>query len=319
MLRVHLDRGGEPEDFRLVGAGNRREDRLAPGERPGLVEDDDVELPRPLERDPILDEQAVARPQGGADGDDQRDREAESVRAGDHEDRREAGKGAGLVAVDPPEGERDHPARERDIEQDRGSPIRERLRPRGRCLGRRHHAHDPRQGRPLPDRGHPDPQAAAGGNRPGHDLRPGCLGHGLRLTGDHRFVDVGRALGDDPVGRHAGAGSDQHHVPQDERVERHRLRSVLGHSLGGIGQQLGEGRKGAAGLGNRAHLEPVAQQHDGDQRGQLPPDLDLEQAERPGPAGHEGDDDRQADQGHHRRLPVGKLAASAPQEDEAAV
>ena len=43
------------------------------------------ELARPLEREPVLDEQAVAGAKRGGDRDHERDREAERVRAGDHE------------------------------------------------------------------------------------------------------------------------------------------------------------------------------------------------------------------------------------------
>ena len=53
----------------FVVAGRCRdvgEHRLALGQRAGLVEDDDVELARPLERQPVLDEQAVARAERGA-------------------------------------------------------------------------------------------------------------------------------------------------------------------------------------------------------------------------------------------------------------
>ena len=61
------------------------------------------------------------------------------------------------------------------------------------------------------------------------------------------------------------------------------------------------------------------EQHDRDQGGQFPPDLDLEEAERAGPRGHEGDDDRQRDEGHHPGLAVGQLALGSADEDQPAV
>jgi hypothetical protein len=47
--------------------------------------------------------------------------------------------------------------------------------------------------------------------------------------------------------------------------------------------------------------------------------IDLEQADRRGHTGDEGDDDRQADQRHHARLPLAQLRHGAAQEDDPAV
>ena len=72
-------------------------------------------------------------------------------------------------------------------------------------------------------------------------------------------------------------------------------------------------------LGDGAHLQPVAEEHDRDQRRELPPDLDVEQAERARPGGDEGDDDRQGDEGHHPGLPAGQLPLGATEEHQSAV
>ena len=63
----------------------------------------------------------------------------------------------------------------------------------------------------------------------------------------------------------------------------------------------------------------MAQQHDRDQRRELPPDLDLEQPEGSCPARDKRDDDRERDQGHHARPSVAQLALSPSNEHEAAV
>ena len=84
VLGVGLDRRGEPRAARRSSAGGRghgRQDRLAQGERPGLVEDDDVELAGALERQAVLDQQPVAGAERGRDRDHQRDRQARA-RAG---------------------------------------------------------------------------------------------------------------------------------------------------------------------------------------------------------------------------------------------
>ena len=69
VLRVGFDGRGEREQLVLVdarGGGHGGHDRLAAGERAGLVEDDDVELAGPLEREAVLDEQAVAGARGSS-------------------------------------------------------------------------------------------------------------------------------------------------------------------------------------------------------------------------------------------------------------
>jgi hypothetical protein len=60
---------------------------LAQRERPGLVEDHRVQVPRLLEPAPVPDQQAGLGALGGGDGNHQRHRQAESVWAGDHEHR----------------------------------------------------------------------------------------------------------------------------------------------------------------------------------------------------------------------------------------
>jgi hypothetical protein len=63
----------------------------------------------------------------------------------------------------------------------------------------------------------------------------------------------------------------------------------------------------------------MAEQHDRDQGGELPPDLDLEQSERTRPASRERHDDRERDQGHHPGLAIGEFTRGAADEDETAV
>jgi hypothetical protein len=100
----------------------------------------------------------------------------------------------------------------------------------------------------------------------------------------------------------------------------HGLGGAIGsNALGGVRQQIGQRRKRPLGLHDRAHLDPVTQAHDRDQCRELPPDVDLEQAQRGRPGRHEGDHDRQGDERHHARQPLGQLAARSLQEHEAAV
>ena len=102
-------------------------------------------------------------------------------------------------------------------------------------------------------------------------------------------------------------------------ADRHLLGTACGDAFSRVGQQRGEGGEGALRLGDRSHLEPVAEQHDGDQGGQLPPDLDLEEAKGAGPRGDERDHDGEGDEGHHPGLAVGQFPLSTTKEDHPAV
>ena len=63
----------------------------------------------------------------------------------------------------------------------------------------------------------------------------------------------------------------------------------------------------------------MAENHDRDQGGELPPYVDLEEAEGSGQRSPECDDDRQADERHHARLASGELAARCADENEATI
>ena len=162
VLRVGLDRGREPEDALDVHRVGRHvdEDRLALGQGPGLVEDHGVDGPGPLEREAVLDQEPVLGAERGGDGDDERDRQTEGMRAGDHQHRRRAHERALRVAEEPPADEGDGAGGEGDVEQDRRGAVGQRLRPRCRRLRLRDHAHDPGQGRLVAGRRDLDAQAS---------------------------------------------------------------------------------------------------------------------------------------------------------------
>ena len=138
VLRIGFDRGGEGHDLVLVDALDRDHighDRLAPGQRAGLVEDDDVQLPRALQREPVLDQEAVARPQRGADGDDQGDGQPKRVRAGDDEHRGGAHERLLWLAERQPHEKRHGTRSEGDVEEGRGRTVGKGLGPRAGRLG----------------------------------------------------------------------------------------------------------------------------------------------------------------------------------------
>ncbi len=106
--------------------------------------------------------------------------------------------------------------------------------------------------------------------------------------------------------------------PTPELGERDRAHVVAVDDLGLVGQQLGQRRQRAAGLADRLHLLPVAEQHDRHQRGQLPPELQVEPVEARGHRRDVGDRDRHRDEQHHPGLAVADLGHAAGEERPAA-
>src|SRR5262249_25160586 len=86
-----------------------------------------------------------------------------------------------------------------------------------------------------------------------------------------------------------------------------------------VRQQRGERIERATRLGNRSHFQPVAEDHDGNQRREFPPDLDLEKAKGCSQRCAKGNYDRQADKRHHARLAVRNLVPCPTYENEASV
>ena len=170
--------------------------------------------------------------------------------------------------------------RGRDVEQQGGGAIGERLRPRPRRLRFGDEALDAGQRGVVTDGGDPHADRRVGRDGAGHDAVAGALRHRARLTGDHRFVDLGFAVGDVAVGGHPRAGSHQHDIARPQRVDADRLDLArFGDAFRFVGQQRGQRRERALGLPDRVHLEPVAEQHDVDQQRELPPEVEIEAAD----------------------------------------
>src|SRR5690606_34226726 len=88
MLAAALEAGGEAEELGLVEAGggaDGNDTRLALGQRPGLVDEQRVDLLHALERLGVLDQHAGLGAASDADHDRHGRREAERTRAGDDE------------------------------------------------------------------------------------------------------------------------------------------------------------------------------------------------------------------------------------------
>ena len=122
MLAASLEARGEPQQVALV---ERRatgttdaQPRLALGQRPGLVDDQRVDLLQDFERLGVPDQHAGERAASGADHDRHRRRQPERARAGDDEDRDGVDEGVGEARLGAPawpndERQRRRPARPR--------------------------------------------------------------------------------------------------------------------------------------------------------------------------------------------------------------
>jgi len=115
------------------------------------------------------------------------------------------------------------------------------------------------------------------GRHRAHDACTRSLRDRPRLAGDHRLVELGFALHDRPVGGNARARTHEHDVADAQRRNRYRRRSSVGvDAFGLVGEELGQRGQRRARLPERLHLEPVAEQHDRDEGGELPPELEIE-------------------------------------------
>ena len=151
-----------------VGSGDAGDGVGALGERAGLVEQDGVDRAHPFEGEPVLDEDPGLRRHCGRDGDHERDRQAEGVRAGDHQHGDGAGDRGVEVADRPPHDERDDRGGDSDVEQQGGEPVGEYLGSALAGLGVGDEPLDPGQGGVVTDGVDTHPDRAVGRHRAGH-------------------------------------------------------------------------------------------------------------------------------------------------------
>ena len=147
------------------------------------------------------------------------------MRARDHEHADGADDAEVHVPQHGPHDERDDRRDDRDVEEERGGAVGDRLRAGARrlCLG--DEPLDPGQRRVLADRSHA--HAEGGIRRDGSRGDAVALAHRdrFRLARDHRLVELGPASDDHTVGGHAGAGTHEHDVADPELDQRDVLDS----------------------------------------------------------------------------------------------
>ena len=213
------------------------------------------------------------------------------------------------VAEHGPHQQGDHCGGGGDVEQPGGEAVGQHLGPTAGLLCLRHQSLDAGERGVVAERVDAYPKGCVGGDGAGHHPITGRPRHRPGLAGDHRLVHLGLAVEDLTVRRHPCTGPYQHGVAHAQVGHRHPLGpTVVGEPFRVVGQQCGKRRQGTLRLADRLHLLPVAEQHDGDQRRQLPPEVQVERAERGGQRRQVGDGDRHRDQQHHAGGPVADLA-----------
>ena len=230
MLARALERRREVEQRGRVDARRRLDgDDLRParGQRAGLVEGDDRDVRRRLERLAAPEQDPGLGAAAGADHDRGRRREAHRAGAGDDDDADERGqreRQPRLRPEQPPARERgdreDHDRRHERLADAVGEPLDRRLA----ALGLLDEGDDPGQRRVGADARRPEQERPGRVDGRPDDLVAGTLRDRPRLAGQHRFVDRGRAGDDDPVDRHpsrrAGRGGRRRAGPRSTGTSR---------------------------------------------------------------------------------------------------
>ena len=154
---------------------------------------------------------------------------------------------------------------------------------------------------------------------PGDHLVPVPFLDRDRLAGERRLVDGAPPLHDGTVGGNFLARLHEHAVARAERARRHVLDlPVRSDSVGLVGHQPGQFFERRRRPHHAPHLDPVADEHEVDERRRLPEKQLAVEAEHDGERVKEGDGDRHRDERHHPRPPVAQFLDHAREEGPAA-
>ena len=273
VLRAALGGGDEGEDLllgeRALGTDDVGDAGLALGEGAGLVEDDGLHRPQPLERLGVAEQDPVLGALAGTDHDRGRRREAERARArddqdGDRVEQREVERGLG------PEREPDHERERREPEDHRhevaGDHVGEALDRRPGALGLGDEPDDLREDRVGADPRGPEGQRPRRVERAADDEVLDPLGDREALAGDHRLVDARGALGDHAVDRDRLAGADAHEVADADVADREVELDAITDDARGARREVDEAADRVGGVAARAGLEEAAEQDQRDDR-----------------------------------------------------
>ena len=337
------DAGGERVRGRLLEARHEREHavgvllphrahvhhaEVALGERARLVHHDDVHARRHLEGTSAAHEQAVARAERGGARRHERNGQAQRVRARDDEHGDHARERVAHIARHrEPHGERRDAHAHRRVEQPPGHLVGQHFGVRLLLLRLGHELHDLREVARLAGAGDAHVQRAVAVLRAAEHGAARLRLHGAGLACDERFVDRRRAVGHLAVGGHLLPRFHHDRLPHLHPIERHVGEGAVGLLHVGLGgQELGHLLERVARAHDGAHLDPMAQQHDDDERGQLPEEVHVRVGHAEHAALHErvdavdvGGGDAERHERHHGGLAAAQLVCRAAQKRPAAV
>ena len=171
----------------------------------------------------------------------------------------------------------------------------------------------------LTDRGNANPKAPAACNRSRDTAVPGLFGN---CFDSPVIIDSSTSAAPSttvPSAGNAVSGPDKDDVTHVQFPQGNDLNFRAIYAFSSIRKQGGKGIERAMGLRYRSHFQPMAENHDRNERRKLPPHFDLEQTECRRERGNKRNDDGQSDQGHHPGFTLGKLAPRSTNENKAAV
>ena len=322
VLTVGLRGGGQGQQLSLGDADSCRDtgDRVRTlGQGAGFVEEHHVDGAHPLERHPVLDEHPGFRGPLAGDRNDQRNRQAQGMRAGDDQHRDRAHDGIVRAADNGPHHRGDQSGDQREPEQQRRRPIRQAWAGGG-LLGVGNHALDPGQGGVPPVASTRMRTVLSVATVPATTLSPVS-----RKTGRDSPVIIASSNSAAPSRMVPSAGtrapaltSTTSSTTSSEMATVRVVPSMTFRPHPAAGQPVRQ--RGGRGP-ESGHLQPVAQQHDGHQQGQLPPEVQLKTAQPQSgdPGGDKRHGDGHGDQEHHPGLAGFQFFPSALEERRSAV
>ena len=281
MLGIRLGRRGQGEHLASVSCRVRRRWPVTVGSPlvsvPVLSNSTVSTVRIRLQRQPVLDQDAAAGGAFGGDRDDQRDRQAEGVRAGDHQ--HGDGPHHGLVRVpdEAPDDGGDERRAQRDVEQPAAARSARRCARDEEFCASVDQALDAGQRGVVADRGHLEPGARSRSPRcRRRHCRRRCArdGRDSPVTIDSSTSaapsTIRPSAGTLPPGRTSTTSSTRSSAGATVTA-----RAIAVDALGLVGQQCRERVQRRRRLRQRPHLDPVAEQHDHDEQREFPPEVEL--------------------------------------------
>ena len=217
-----------------------------------------------------------ARRAFGRDRHHERDGEAERVRAGDDENGDGADDGFVGKADESPHDRRDDAGAEREPEQPSGRAVGDALRTRGRVLRLGDEPLDAGERGVVAHRGDLDANPESVATVPATTASPSSRVE--RCCDSPVIIDSSMLAAPDTTRPSAGTrppGRTTTTSPTRRSAGATVTDAIALDAFGLIGQQRRERVQCRRGLRERAHLDPVTEQHDHDQQRELPPEVEL--------------------------------------------